>query len=158
MMKWMILTVVFFLFCPAASHAWHGYVVQVLDGDSIRVQRGRSIIEIRLYGIDCPEWGQPFGDKARRYTREKIYRKTVIVEPRDIDKYDRVVALVSYSGGLLNKELVQEGLAWMYPRYCLEQPLCSELQALENSAATSARGLWKETHPLSPWQWKWKNK
>jgi len=148
----------FFFFCHATANAWYGYVVKVLDGDSIRVQRGRNIIEIRLYGIDCPEWGQSYGDEARRYTREKIYRKTVTVEPRDIDPYDRIVALVSYSGGLLNKELVREGLAWMYPRYCREQPLCSEFRKLETKAEKEGRGLWKSNKAISPWQWRWKNR
>ena len=142
----------------STAHAWYGYVVKVLDGDSIQVQRKGKIIEIRLYGIDCPEWRQSYGDEAKRFTREKIYRKTVTVEPKDIDRYDRVVALVGYSGGLLNRELIREGFAWVYPRYCREQPLCTELKELEYNAAKSRRGLWEAEHPVSPWQWKWKNK
>ena len=158
MMKCMMLTALFFCFFYSTAHAWHGYVVKVLDGDSIRVQRGRKTIEIWLYGIDCPEWGQSYGDEARRFTRGKIYGKKVTVEPKDIDKYDRLVALVSYSGGLLNRELVEGGLAWVYPRYCREQPLCAELKEVQYNAVKSGRGLWKEEHPGSPWQWRWKNK
>ena len=154
-----IYTVFFFcFFSPTVAWGWNGYVVRVLDGDSLRVKRDGTMVEIRLYGIDCPEWGQPFGDEARRYTAAKLHGKTVSIEPKDIDRYGRVVALVSRFGFLMNRELVREGLAWMYPRYCKEGPLCSEFKQLQEKARKSGRGLWRTGNPVSPWQWKWENK
>ncbi len=136
------------------SLAWHGLVVKVLDGDSIRVKRGNRIIEIRLYGIDAPEYGQRYGDRARYFLRGLLLRKTVNVKPVDVDRYRRVVALVRIHGRLANRELVREGLAWMYPRYCLRKKLCSELAKLQEKARKQRRGLWKDEHPLSPWEYK----
>jgi len=143
---------------PTVVHAWSGYVVKVLDGDSLQVKKDGKIIEIRLYGIDCPEWKQPYGNEARRYSTKRIYRKTVTVEPKDIDRYGRIVALVSYSGRQINRELVSAGWAWMYPKYCREQPLCSEFKMLQDKAEKAGRGLWQAETPVSPWQWKWNNK
>jgi len=152
--------VLFFLFIlalPSAS-GWEGYVVKVLDGDSLRVKRGHKIVEIRLYGIDCPEWGQDFGNRAKKALKKKIFHKNVTVEPRDIDRYGRTVALVRSSAGLVNSELVREGFAWMYPRYCRDQPLCSDMQDLQDRAKARKIGLWRASHPVSPWAWKWQKK
>ncbi len=36
-------------------------------------------MKVRLYGIDCPERGQPFGGKARQLTSELAFGKVVTV-------------------------------------------------------------------------------
>jgi len=144
------------LSCPAL--AWNGYVVKVIDGDSIRVRRDGTVYEIRLYGIDTPEYLQPFGKQAARRTRRKIWKKNVTVEPMDVDRYGRIVALISSDGHLLNRELVDEGTAWVYPKYCKRQPLCRNLKEEEKRARVDRLGLWKEGNPLSPWRWKRLNK
>lgn len=154
MIKALAVTVLFCLLPLSTAYSWQGYVVKVLDGDSLRVKRGKEVIEIRLYGIDCPEWGQDYGNKAKRFTKAKMYKRTVNVEPRDVDRYGRTVALVSSSGRLINRELVRAGLAWMYPKYCKKQPLCSELKKLQNKAKKRRLGLWRAKNPVSPWQWK----
>lgn len=154
MIKALAATVLFCLLPLSTAYCWQGYVVKVLDGDSLRVKRGKEVIEIRLYGIDCPEWGQDYGNKAKRFTKAKMYKRTVNVEPRDVDRYGRTVALVSSSGRLINRELVRAGLAWMYPKYCKKQPLCSELKKLQNNARKRRMGLWRAKDPVSPWQWK----
>jgi endonuclease YncB( thermonuclease family) len=138
--------------------AWEGYVIKVIDGDSLRVKAGRQVTEIRLYGIDAPEWGQEYGNKAKQALKRKINRKKVTVVQKDIDRYGRTVALVSSSSGLVNREMVKDGFAWMYPKYCRQQPLCSELKALEQRARSRRIGLWRGKNPISPWQWKWKYK
>ncbi len=154
MAKIMLLTG-FLSFCICSPVlAWHGYVVKVLDGDSIRVKRGNKFYEIRLYGIDAPEHKQPYGSAAKRFTRKRIWKRTVTIEPKDIDRYGRTVALVKSQGRLINRELVRDGLAWVYPRYCREQPLCRNMKKDEDRAKKEARGLWKEKDPVSPWEWK----
>jgi len=141
--------------CSAGTvYGWHGYVVKVYDGDSLRVKKGNGFVEVRLYGIDAPEHGQPYADRARRFARSRLLKKTVTIEPRDVDRYGRVVALVKSQGSLVNRELVARGLAWVYPRYCLEQPLCGEMRKDQDKARRRRWGLWKEDRPVSPWQWK----
>ena len=43
-------------------------VVGVADGDTITVLRDRQQIRIRLDGIDCPEGGQAFSNRAKQLT------------------------------------------------------------------------------------------
>lgn len=33
-------------------------ILQIIDGDTIRVRRASSIVDVRLHGIDAPEWNQ----------------------------------------------------------------------------------------------------
>ncbi len=151
-----------FLFCVTAgllflaehAAAWEGVVVKVIDGDSLRVQRNGKTVELRLYGIDTPEYRQPYSNKAKQFARRFVDRHTVTVREKDIDRYGRIVALVESRAGMLNRELVRAGLAWYYPKYCREQPLCGELESLENDARKAGRGLWRDTEPVAPWEWK----
>lgn len=148
------LLVILLIFVADNSLAWEGAVVKVLDGDSIKVQRDGLIYEIRLYGIDTPEYKQPFSNKAKRFTKAMTLGQTVKVDQKDIDRYGRIVALVFIQDTLVNRELVRNGWAWFYGRYCLEQPLCDEMKSLESKARLQRRGLWRESSPISPWEWK----
>ncbi len=134
--------------------AWEGVVVKVLDGDSIEVKRNGKVHTIRLYGIDTPEYKQAYSNKAKQFTKRLVNRQKVKVVEKDIDRYGRIVALVESRGKLVNRELVREGLAWYYSRYCLAQPLCSELKGLERKARNEGRGLWRDRNPISPVDWK----
>lgn len=134
--------------------SWHGTVVKVIDGDSLKIYRSGKEYEIRLYGIDTPEYRQPYSNKAKQFTRRLVFRQNVTVEEKDTDRYGRIVAIVQCRGKLLNRELVREGLAWYYPRYCRDQPLCGELQSLEQAARKYRRGIWRDDDPIAPWDWK----
>lgn len=64
--------------------AWTGKVVGIADGDTITVLRdGRNQVKIRLYGIDAPESGQPFGKASKQNLSSMVYGKPVPVEVMD---------------------------------------------------------------------------
>ena len=45
-------------------------LVKIIDGDALGILHGENdTIRIRLYGIDCPERGQPFGNNATEILR-----------------------------------------------------------------------------------------
>lgn len=134
--------------------AWEGIVVKIIDGDSLTVQRNGKMYKIRLYGIDTPEYRQPYSNKAKQFTKRLAYGQMVTVAEKDVDRYGRIVALVVRRDKLVNRELVREGLAWYYPKYCRDQPLCGELQQLERKARKERRGIWRDENPVSPWDWK----
>jgi micrococcal nuclease len=138
----------------APATAWEGTVTRVLDGDSIRAKRGEQIVTIRLYGIDCPEYGQAFWREAKDVTSGLVQGKNITVEPLDTDRYGRVVALVGSRGRSVNEELVRRGMAWVHPYYCKAQPLCRSLEELEQAARARKFGLWQDSRPVPPWVWK----
>ncbi len=147
-----------FLFCTSvvpveAGDAFSGSVKKIIDGDSLLIASGRKTIEVRLYGVDCPEYNQPFSQQAKSLVRKQVAGKKVLVQPQYYDSYGRLVAIVGDEGQTLNGELVRAGLAWVYPRYCRKK-ICRSWQKMEDAARNDNRGLWSRRQPISPWQWK----
>ena len=76
------------------ARSFHGSVIGVADGDTITVLGDRQQIRIRLDGINCPEGGQAFSNRAKQFTSALVFAKTVTISPRDVDRYGRTVARV----------------------------------------------------------------
>jgi micrococcal nuclease len=152
------LVLILIMWWPSAAvcgETWSGKCVGISDGDTIRVMQGSNETKIRLYGIDCPELGQDFGAKARRFTGRMVFGKTVTVEDVDWDQYGRLVAWVWVDGQSLNKELLRAGLAWWYKYYA---PRDTELGVLEAKARKERLGLWSHPDPTPPWEFRRKSK
>jgi endonuclease YncB( thermonuclease family) len=130
-----------------------GKVVHVSDGDTIVVLNARNEeVKIRLHGIDCPESKQAFGQAAKRQTLSLAASKDVTVIPMDTDRYGRTVGeVILPDGASLNKTLVATGYAWWYQKYA---PRDAELAALEAEARKQRRGLWADSNPIPPWEWR----
>ena len=54
-----------------------GQVIRVIDGDTVEVMHLGIPERVRLHGVDCPEIGQPYGERASKYTTTHTLRKTV---------------------------------------------------------------------------------
>jgi endonuclease YncB( thermonuclease family) len=129
-------------------------VLKVLDGDSLIVRAGNyQDIEVRLYGIDCPEGNQPGGVEATAFLRSFQGRQVTIRE-MDTDSYGRMVALVGFGGRSVNLDLATLGHAWYYAHYCRSQPVCDQIKAAEAEARAAGRGLWAGRSPVAPWEWR----
>jgi len=101
--------------------------------------------------IDCPEKRQPFGNRAKQFTSDMVFGKIVEVEPVAVDRYGRTVAFVRVANLSVNEELIKEGLAWIYARYC-KLPLCVEWQGLQLAAQAEKLGLWGDSNQVPPWE------
>lgn len=124
--------------------------IDVVDGDTLEVVRAEERITIRLFGVDAPEWEQPFGREAARAARRLLDDRRVIVEPRDVDRLGRTVARVRVGGKDAGLELVRAGMAWHFTRFSSERAL-SEAEA---EARAAGRGLWSGEAPTPPWDWR----
>jgi len=140
---------------PSIALSWPGEVVEVMDADILKVRRDNTEVEVRLYGIDAPEDDQPYGLRATRFTKMMARFERVEVEPKDLDQHGRVAALVYLDGDgeCLNEELVRAGHAWVYERYCHIRD-CNQWRELERRARQAERGLWAQSDPVPPWDWK----
>ncbi len=69
-------------------------MVGVSDGDTITVLHKGKPERIRLNGIDCPEKRQAFGRRAKQFTSNLVFAKTVTVQALDQDRYGRPVGVV----------------------------------------------------------------
>jgi endonuclease YncB( thermonuclease family) len=110
---------------------------RVIDGDSLVVAGA----EIRLFGIDAPEYlqvctrvGRPWncGMEAADMLRTMVAGREIACRARDRDRYGRTVA-VCLAGGLdLSAAMVKGGFAVAYGAY----------QADEREARDARRGIW----------------
>lgn len=147
--------VLFALGCRADVFA--GRCTAVLDGDTVEVLRqtaaGPRPVRVRLWGVDCPEKSQAYGQRAKQFTSSLAFGKAATVDVRDTDRYGRSVALVTVGRQQLNAELVRAGFAWWYRQYA---PAADDLRDLERAARAARRGLWADTAPVPPWDYRHK--
>jgi len=144
-------TFVFVLLISSVASAWSGKCVGVHDGDTILVLHGGKAEIIRLYGIECPERGQPFGESAKQFTFYIVFGKIVEVNPVIKDRSGITIAWVYANRISLNRELLRAGLA---RRYSNDR----DLAILEEEARAKRIGLWGDPDPIPPWEWKRKKK
>jgi micrococcal nuclease len=146
------------LAAPAAAQSeppWIGHVVKVIDGDSLIVQSGGEKVEVRLYGVDAPEYRQPYGKDAMAFIQQMAGKGTEVkLYPKGKDKHGREVARVFVGKKELNLEIIRAGFAWWYARYA---PLMSVYYNAQNEAKANHRGLWTGADPTPPWVWRKKN-
>lgn len=128
-----------------------GWVVGISDGDSFRLKLDdNEIIRVRLAYVDCPERGQDFYQKAKNFSSEQIFKKSIKISVTDTDRYGRKVGIVYYDDKILNEELLRNGFAWHYRQYSNSK----ELQKLENQARVKNIGIWSHSHPMPPWEFR----
>ena len=128
---------------------------KALDGDTIEIGAAR----IRLFGIDAPENGQTCTVKRKPFhcdraatsaLREKISGQIVECEPKDVDRYMRVVAVCFVQGEDINAWMVGQGWALAYRQFS------RDYISQERRAAAAKVGMWQgQFEP--PWDWRSKN-
>jgi len=139
--------------CPrhdvAGRPLWR--VDTVHDGDTVTcIDTAGRPQKIRLVGIDAPEHGQAFGDASRRALAAKLAGGAVRVEGDARDQHGRLLGTLWIEGRNLNRELVAEGWAWVFGGFAPDD----DLLAAEAAARRGKRGLWADTQPVSPSQWR----
>jgi endonuclease YncB( thermonuclease family) len=135
---------------PAVAQTVTGKVVAVHDGDTISIRTATATIRVRLAGIDCPEYRQPYSARAKRFTSRLVFKKTVTVRGQGLDRFDRLLGRVIVDGVDVNESLVRNGLAWHY-----EIGSSDRVLAEAEKAARAARvGLWADANPIPPWRWR----
>lgn len=141
------------LFTASFALAFQGKVVGVSDGDTITVMHDGKGERVRVYGVDTPEKKQDFGNRAKEFTSDFAFGKTAGVESVDTDRYGRTVGIVMVEGKLLNRALIEAGMAWVYERYCTRSE-CADWRRLQEKARTGNVGLWSVPNPVPPWDFR----
>ncbi|WP_445717383.1 thermonuclease family protein [Flavobacterium sp.] len=126
-------------------------VVGIKDGDTFKVLYNNSEITIRLNHIDCPEKNQPYGKNAKWKASDLCFGKMVkIVSNGKKDRYKRLIAEVYCNNININKELIKNGLAWHFKKYSSD----NDYAKLEIQARKLKVGLWQQSNPIAPWNWR----
>jgi len=137
-----------------AASTISGKVVSVADGDTITILSSNNRqTKIRLYGIDTPEKAQAYGKQAKKFTASLTAGKRATTTVYDTDRYGRSVGVVFVNGTNVNEELITNGFAWQYRKYC-KASFCKDWLKKEEYARSFAFGLWAESNPQPPWDWR----
>lgn len=136
---------------PAKDGEFTAEVIEAIDGDTLDVSGPQGRQRVRLNGIDCPEIDQPFGHTAKLLASDLTLRRHVTIKVTGRDQYGRVLADVVFADGrILNQELVKAGMAWWFQKYSND----NQLAALEHEARIKRVGLWSDSEPISPWEFR----
>ena len=139
----------------AAAHAETPIIgsASVVDGDTIEIHGQR----IRFHGIDAPESRQECtrsdsttwrcGQQAALALSDRIGRSIVRCDPRDRDRYGRIIAICFKGSEDLNRWMVASGWAVAYRKYSLDYV------AVEERAHLAKAGIWSGTFEM-PWNWR----
>lgn len=116
-------------------------IEDVIDGDTIIIQGGERV---RYIGINTPEKEEPYFSQAKELNKKLVLGKKVKLEfdVQKRDRYGRLLAYVWTDGILVNKILVEEGLAvseTIQPNVKYQSII---LQA-QKDARNKCKGLWK---------------
>ncbi|MFJ8244177.1 thermonuclease family protein [Peribacillus asahii] len=127
-------------------------IVKVVDGDTMKIKLPNGNEEtVRLLLIDTPETVhpskdvQPFGPEASQFSKElmppgsKVEVETGISER---DKYGRLLAYFYVDGKMVNKMLLEKGLARVAYVYAPNTKYLDELEAVQKEAQKKAIGIW----------------
>jgi len=132
----------------------------VSDGGTVNlVTHDGAKLRVRLYGIDAPgvrhekKPGQLYGEEAKRVLTGKVIRKEVTLMIQDTDRYRRIVGIIRVGNQNINEEMVREGWAWAYREY-LRGPYVSEFISAEREAREKKLGLWQQSNPTPPWEYR----
>lgn len=131
-------------------------VVKVADGDTITViDSDKHTSRVRLWGIDAPEKAQAFGNASREHLAALVAGKDVRLVEYGRDRYGRILAEVFVGDENVCLKQVLDGYAWHYVYYA---PKALSFADAEKSARQQRIGLWKDSNPIPPWQFRRKQR
>lgn len=143
---------------PAQADTLTGRVIAIQDGDTLTVLDAQHTQHrIRLAGIDAPDKRQPWGEQSKANLGRLVFDQVVTVEWEKRDRYQRIIGKVLAPGAVdTGLAQIDAGLAWHYKKYQREQsPADREAYAAaEDQARAHRAGLWRDTAPTPPWEWR----
>lgn len=127
-------------------------VVKVIDGDTVKIKLPNGNEEtVRLLLIDTPETVhptkdvQPFGPEASQFSKNLMPTNSEVEVELGIgerDKYGRLLAYFYVDGKMVNKMLLEKGLARVAYVYPPNTKYLDEFEAIQKKAQQKEVGIW----------------
>lgn len=128
---------------PPTTAADGARVVEVVDGDTIRIELDGEQERVRLIGINAPERGECLADAATDRLQELVGGRDVdlLVDRTDRDQYGRLLRHVEVEGLDVGAELVRDGFA-LARDYPPDTERSDEYGAAQRAAEDAGVGMW----------------
>ncbi len=125
-------------------------VTRVVDGDTLHVLIDGKKETIRLLLVDTPETVhpsnavQPFGAEASNFMKKQLFGEKIQVELGigERDKYGRLLAYVYHNGQMVNKMLLEKGLARVAYVFEPNTKYVDEFYHIQKQAQREEIGIW----------------
>jgi micrococcal nuclease len=120
-------------------------VVEVVDGDTIRVEMNGNVYPVRYIGIDTPEstnQTEPFGKEASQKNSELVSGQNITMyrDVSETDQFDRLLRFVFVGDKFINLELVKQGYARAF-RYPPDTSCATVFQQAQDEASAIGVGM-----------------
>lgn len=142
---------------PAAAKRFDGVVTAIKNPEVLVIDAGATTHDVRIYGIDAPEDGQPFAAEAKAFVRERLLGRNVGARFKYRNVAGEMVSRVFLDENDIAVEMLRRGLAWRLPgaSYKPSDAIhADELTAAELEARGARTGLWSQAKPTSPWSYR----
>jgi endonuclease YncB( thermonuclease family) len=156
MIRFALLIQLIILVHTASADTLNGVVTDITDGDTLTLlDDQKQQHKIRFAGIDAPEKVQPFGSKSQANLGLLAFNKNAVAICHK-KHFERDVCKVMVDGLDVGLQQVTNGMAWWSKKFAKEQS--PEDRAAYEQAETMAKlrrfGLWADTNPMPPWEWR----
>ncbi|PJN64546.1 SPBc2 prophage-derived endonuclease YokF precursor [Paenibacillus sp. GM1FR] len=125
-------------------------LVEVTDGDTLKVTVEGKEEKVRLLLIDTPESvhpekeEQPFAKDASNFVKKQVAKGNMELEldVSERDKYGRLLAYVWIDNKMLNEQLLEYGLARVAYIYPPNTKYVDQFEEIQKQARVKAKGIW----------------
>jgi endonuclease YncB( thermonuclease family) len=147
-----------FMLFPAVADATTltGRIVSIADGDTLTLQVGRQQHALKLVAIDAPERYQAWGDRSQANLSRLVLNQMAVADCSGFDPRSNRLCKLTVNRVDIGLEQVQSGMAWWSRQEAHAQT--AEDQSAYSHAELMAKlrrlGLWGDTHPVPPWEFR----
>jgi micrococcal nuclease len=125
-------------------------IVQVVDGDTVKIKQDGKLVTIRILNIDTPETyreKQAYGEEAKQFAKKVLLNQKVTIElsakEHPYDRYGRLLAYIWVDEDTLYEEMVlREGLARVAYLFEPDTKYAKRLYEAADQARKTKRGVW----------------
>lgn len=109
---------------------------RMIDGDSLELDVGGQVVEVRMIGINAPEASDCQGPAAREALKAVIDGRSIGLESFGSDRFGRLLVEMFVDGSSVNEAMVRAG--WALALHGDERDWTTEMK----SAASDGLGMW----------------
>ena len=133
---------------PVSALDLRGQVIGIVDGDTLDMLEleTRHIYRIRLNGINTPERGEPYYQKAKDSLASLAFGQSVLVDTMGQDGHGRTVGVIHVGNENVNLAQVQRGFAMVCKNYSRDK----NLWEAEDQAVSWEINIWAPPGPRRP--------
>ncbi len=135
------------------NHLVTAELIDVIDGDTLKIFSSGKEKRICLYGVDSPELNQDYGETSKRLLASLVSGRNLNFKLYDENKHGMDRAVIFADSLNVNELLISNGATWYSSKSCHES-FCGSWLLLQFGAQEQRKGLWSGSNPVEPWSWK----